>query len=259
MITIKNGKSLGVLSAAVGLAVASMAAPLAAQAAEASLTGNISVVSKYVLRGITNTTSAGTEADHGAVQGGLDFSYGGLYVGYWGSNLSYGNLGVDSTKPQTTGFESDVYAGYKLPIGPVELNFGVIQYLYTGLNIGSDADGVEGVFAVGWGPVSAGLKYLAKDVVWGNTGDIYWTLGFSQKLPMDFKFDALVGYYTYEDNGDFIAATPKSSGFRHADLKLSHPLGKSGFDMSITYVLGGEDRNGLEQPNALVLGLSTGF
>lgn len=249
----KNGKSLGVLSAAVSMAVAGLAAPLAAQA---DLTGNISVVSKYVLRGITNPASGGTEADHGAVQGGFDYSYGGFYVGYWGSNLSYTNIIAPPEKQQTTGFESDIYGGYKLKAGPVELNLGVIQYLYTGID---DGDGLEGVFAVGYGPVTAGLKYLAKDVFWGNTGDIYWTVAFSQKLPMDFKLDALVGYYTYEDSGDFIATTANSSAFRHADLKISHPIGKSGFDMSLTYIIGGEDRQGLEQPNALVLGLATGF
>jgi len=60
----KNGKSLGVLTAAVGMAVAGLTAPLAAQA---EITGNIGVFSKYVLRGITNAP----ESDVPAVQGGF--------------------------------------------------------------------------------------------------------------------------------------------------------------------------------------------
>lgn len=253
MIFTKKATSLRVLSAAVGAAVLGMAVPMAAQA---DFTGNISVVSKYVLRGITNTNSLGTEADFGAVQGGFDYSYGGLYVGYWGSSLSYSDPSKPVSKQQTTGFESDVYGGYKFKAGPVELNLGVIQYLYTGIG---DADGTEAVFAAGFGPVTAGLKYLVDDVVWGNAGDIYWTVAFSQALPKDFKFDALLGYYTYEDSGDFIATTVHSSAFRHLDLKVSHPLGKSGFDMGLTYIVGGEDRQGIQQPNALVLGLSSAF
>jgi uncharacterized protein (TIGR02001 family) len=252
MIFTKKVNSLRVLSVAVAASVVGLAAPLAAQA---DVTGNISVVSKYVLRGMTNSTSFATEADFGAVQGGFDYSHSsGIYLGYWGSSLSYNS--PTRPEPQTTGFESDIYGGYKFKAGPVDLNFGVIQYLYTGID---DGDGIEGVFAAGFGPVTAGLKYLAKDVFWGNTGDIYWTLGYSQKLPMDFKFDGVVGYYTYSDSGDFIPTTVNSSAFRHVDLKVSHPLGKSGFDMSLTYIVGGEDRQAIEQGNAIVLGLASGF
>jgi uncharacterized protein (TIGR02001 family) len=248
---VKNEMKLRTLS----LALASVFAGLVAMPAQADLTGNIGVVSKYVLRGITNSNSLGTENDGAAVQGGLDWSHSsGVYLGYWGSSLGYGD--ASKPNPQTTGFESDIYGGYKFKAGPVALDVGLIQYLYTAIG---DADGLEAVVNAGIGPVTVGVKYLTGDVVWGNKGDIYTTVGYTQALPSDFKLAGVLGYYVYKDSGEFIPATVESSAFRHVDLKLSHPLGKTGADMSLTYIVGGKDRQGLDQSNAIVLGLSTGF
>ena len=60
--------------------------------AHADVTGNIAVVSKYVLRGITNDT----ESDTATLQGGFDYAHSsGVYVGYWGSGLDYADKGVE--------------------------------------------------------------------------------------------------------------------------------------------------------------------
>jgi len=77
---------------------------------EGTLTGNINVVSKYILRGITQTYGPkladgskgtdGPEMDSPALQGGLDYVLkNGLYVGYWFSTLgySYADLNPDHT------------------------------------------------------------------------------------------------------------------------------------------------------------------
>jgi len=258
MILNKKVTSLRVLSVAVAAAVAGLAAPLAARA---DITGNIGVYSKYVLRGITNNA----ENDGVAVQGGLDWSHSsGVYLGYWGSNLDYGMTRSSTTT--VTGFENDIYGGYGFKAGPVDLSFGLIQYLYTQV---ADSDGTELVGSAGWGPVKGGFKYLLKDVAWGNKGDTYLTLDFQHALPANYEFNATLGYYLYTDSGEFIPATAENSGFRHLDLKLSHAigggasgaLGKTGFTphVSLTYVVGGEDRQGVKQGNALVLAFTTGF
>lgn len=231
-------------------------------AAQAEVTGNIGVYSKYVLRGITNNA----ENDGVAVQGGLDWSHSsGVYLGYWGSNLDYG---ITRTSTTNTGFENDIYGGYGFKAGPVDLSFGLIQYLYTQA---ADSDGTELVGSVGAGPVKGGFKYLLKDVAWGNKGDTYLTLDFKQALPADYELNATLGYYLYADSGEFepLLATTESSGFRHLDIKLSHAigggasgaLGKTGFTphVSLTYVVGGEDRQGVKQGNAIVLAFTTGF
>lgn len=259
MTSVKNEMKLRALT----LSLATVFTGLLAMPAQAEVTGNIAVVSKYVLRGITNTNSLGAENDGAAVQGGFDWSHSsGVYLGYWGSSLSYANTdtatGTTNTdsNPQTTGFENDIYGGYKFKAGPVSLDVGLIQYVYTSIG---HQDSIEAIVNAGIGPVTLGMKYLTSDVKWGNKGDIYTTLGFTQALPSDFKFAGVVGYYIYKESGEFIASSVESSAFRHVDLKISHPLGKSGADMSLTYIVGGKDRNGLDQPNAIVLGLSSGF
>lgn len=275
----KLTKRFTTLTGAAALAVSALATPMVAQA---ELSGNIGVYSAYVLRGITNAM----ENENTAVQGGVDWSHdSGFYLGYWGSNLGYtsratvadlttGEVGqvpgsVDKgTSTITTcasdgdcpaaGFENDFYLGYGGSFGSVDYDIGLIQYYYIGVE---ESDGLEIPFSLSWSGATLGLKYLTNDVVWGNAGDIYWTLGYDFSLPAGFTLGAVLGYYTYSKDGDYIPEVPeaKSSAFRHFDLSLSHPIGDTGADMSITAILGGEDRFGIDQANTVVLGVSYGF
>ncbi len=95
-------------------------------------------------------------------------------------------------------------------------------------------------------------------MAWGNQGDIYWSIGYEAGLPNDFSFGATLGYYTYEEDGEFITGG-EDSGFKHLDLTLSHPLGATGADMSITYMLGGKDRFDKDIEDTVVLGASFSF
>lgn len=230
--------------------------------AYADMTSNIGVISKYILRGVTYpavlpapgaSTPANAENDGTAVQGGVDFSHAsGFYAGYWGSNLSYGN-------DTNTGFENDLYAGYGGKVGDFGYSIGLIQYYY--LNI-DNSNGLEVDASLSFGPVKGGMKYLTGDVAWGNAGDIYWTLGYSTKFFEHFTFGTTLGFYTYSDsNGEFIpaAATVNTSAFRHLDLSLSHPIATTGADMILTYVKGGELRDGTELKDGITLGIKFGF
>lgn len=241
--------------AAMALAVTALAlSPVAG----ADLTGNINVVSKYVLRGITNGTGYGTENNGSAVQGGFDYSHAsGLYAGYWGSNLSYvatqnGNI--------FTGFESDLYAGYKGKAGPMSFGAGVIYYAYTAVE---NSDAPEITLTAGMGNLSLLVNYLTKDVIWGNKGDTYFNLGYSQPLPSDFTLAANAMYYMYKKDGRFITdtspSTAEKSAFRGLSVGLSHPLGKTGGTMGLTIVGGGSDRFGAYQKYMPVLSLGMTF
>ncbi|HER34717.1 MAG: hypothetical protein JXJ30_09395 [Halothiobacillaceae bacterium] len=229
------------------LATAVISSPMIATSAAqaASVSGNIGVFSQYILRGITNVP----ENDDATVQGGFDVGFdNGLYLGYWGSSLGYGD--------DQNGFENDFYGGYGGSIGDFSYDIGVIQYYYINID---DFDGTEAYGSVGYGPFSLGAKTLLNDVAWGNQGDTYWTANFSQPLPKGFNFDATLGYYTYEDSGEYIASTPEDGAFRHLNLSLSHPIGNTGADMGVTYVIGGKDRNGVDQDNAVFFSLTYGF
>lgn len=243
----KFSKNLHLYAIAASLALPAMMAPIPAGAA---LSGNVGVFSKYVFRGSTNDA----ENDGTAVQGGLDYSHdNGFYAGYWASNLDY----ADASDPAQTGFENDFYAGYSGEASGFSYDVGVLQYYY--LNI-EDSDALELYGSVGYGPFSVGLTYSADDVTWENEGDMYWTFGYATGLPNGFDFSATAGYFMYEDAaGEFIPASSSDGGLKHVDLSLSHAVGDTGADMSITYIIGGEDRNEVDQEDAVVLGLSYGF
>ncbi len=261
MIFSKKVNSLRVLSVAVAASVAGLAAPLAAQA---DFTGNINVVSKYVLRGVTNSggTGTGTENTGAALQGGFDYSHSsGIYAGYWGSSLSYvydGTLDTANNSGLLTGFESDLYAGYKGKAGPVSYGVGAIYYAYTGVE---ESDGAEIALTAGIGNASLGVNYLLQDLWWGNQGDAYITLGYTQPLPADFSVAATLMYYMYTKDGKYIPETADSvdSAFRGVSVSLTHPLGKTGGTMGLTLVGGGENRVGAYQKFMPVLSLGMTF
>lgn len=92
-----------------------------------TFTGNISFVSDYRFRGISQTMR------QPAAQGGLDYSYrSGFYLGTWASN-------VDGTTHfyNNTSMEWDFYGGYKgkllsCLISDLSYNVGLICYYYPG-------------------------------------------------------------------------------------------------------------------------------
>ncbi len=238
------------LAIATAISIASMAAVITP--AQAELTGNIGVFSQYVLRGITNSP----ENDNAAVQGGLDWSHdSGFYVGYWASNLGYGQTAGD-----VKGFENDFYLGWGGEAGSINWDLGATQYYYLNLD---DANAFEPYAYIGFGPVTFGFKYLAQDVAWGNSGDTYWTLDASGEIGAGFSLGGSLGYYTYEKDGEFIPAVAGDSaigsGFRHLVIDLSHPIGNTGADMALSYIIGGDDRYGVSQKDQMVLSLTYGF
>lgn len=233
------------IALATTLAVSAMAVPLAAQA---GMTGNIGVFSQYVLRG----NAISPENSSAALQGGFDWSNdSGVYLGYWGSNLGY------ATSPYKAGqgFENDFYGGYSGTSGKVSYSAGLIGYKYLHV---ADSDGFEVVGSVGYGPVTLGANYLTRNLAWGNKGDIYWHLDYSTSLPKGFTLASTLSYYTYKKDSSNLTTT-KTSNFRYASVTLSHPIAKSGADMSVSYILGGRDRTDASLGRAIVFGVSYGF
>jgi hypothetical protein len=99
------------------------AAPAAAPASPWTLTSNISFVSNYYARGVSQSWNMP------AVQGGFDVSHSsGFYAGAWGSTISERTYVGGST-------EFDLYAGYNGSIAAVDglgYTVGVIGYFYPG-------------------------------------------------------------------------------------------------------------------------------
>ena len=139
------------------LILAALAVPAVAMAdtAPASpFSGNVSLTTDYLYRGITQTNH------EGAIQGGFDYvNPNGFYVGTWGSNISwlYSSQGYAATSGAS--LELDTYGGYSASFaGDYNYNVGFLRYNYGGNAAGAvNADTNEFYGSIGWKTVS--LKY----------------------------------------------------------------------------------------------------
>lgn len=275
-------------------------APDAAAAVAPTLSGHLDLVSKYILRGVSTTYGPAApglgnggadapESDKPALQWGLDWTHpSGVFLGYWAStiNYSYERLGESWRDRSIADFqhhksiENDLYGGYNGKAGDVGYTVGLTGYHYIN---GKYADALETKLGLSYGAFSATAQTLLKDVVWGNRGDTYWTVGYSQPLPYDIALTATLGWYTYHREGQFLGSTdtltgtrcaagagfvdngcvaggtPISSGFRHLTVGFTQPIGKTGLTWGLQGLIGGDNRFGVKQDNRLVATLSYGF
>jgi uncharacterized protein (TIGR02001 family) len=150
--------------AALAVVVAGVLAPAVSQA---QVSYNVGLFSDYRYRGISQTRLKP------ALQGGVDYSASGFYVGAWASNINWikdtGTLLRDSgTLPGVdvgnANIELDLYGGYKGEISK-ELTYdvGVLGYVYPGNKLGNaspiykNANTTEIYGALTYGPAT--LKY----------------------------------------------------------------------------------------------------
>lgn len=221
--------------------------------AHAGLTGHIDVVSKYILRGITNAP----ESDGPAVQGGVDYvSDSGFYAGYWFSTLSYSYQELDGVSSTENSTEHDFYAGYNGKIGELGYTIGGTIYYYSP---GWESTAYETKLGLSYGAFGLTAQTLLNDVTFGNTGDTYWVASYTTPVAKDFTFTGQLGLYTYEKDGDFVLGTTESAGFRHLTLGVTRPLGATGATWGLQYIIGGDDRFGVKQNNQLVGSLVMSF
>ena len=100
----------------------------AAEAPEVSpITANVTVVSDYRYRGLTQSNFKP------AIQGGFDYAHeSGLYIGNWNSSISWISDGYGTTPAVSAPIEMDFYAGFKKElIGEgFASDIGVLQYYY---------------------------------------------------------------------------------------------------------------------------------
>jgi len=249
-----KSKKLNLTTAALAASIATGASFAAPETAQAEVSYNIGIHSKYLLRGIFEENTGA------AVQGGVDYAQdSGFYAGWWFSSLSYNYEAPADTKTNVQGFENDFYAGYAGSINKdMGYDVGVIQYIYVGVD-DSDLTELTGKFT--FKDFYVGMQYLLTDGWWGNSGDIYWKAGWSGAVGNDITLAADLGYYMYDDsdNSELGTATTSDSGFRHLNITASSPIGKTGADAYIQYTVAGEDRAGVEYNDSMVAGITYGF
>ena len=169
-------------------------APAPAPAATPSpFTGNFTIASEYLYRGIAQTRGKP------AVQGGFDYAHpSGFYVGTWGSNISW----IGDTAPgASASLELDIYGGYKGAItGDLGYDVGVLTYNYPGTNKPSGnakPDTTEVYGALSWKWLSAKYSY--------STGSLFgWTTPTGGKTTGSGYFD-LTGTFDLGDGWGVVA------------------------------------------------------
>src|SRR5438128_942624 len=115
-----------ILPLALAAASASVSAPAMAQQAAATpppplVAGNMTLVTDYRFRGISQTLG------RPAIQGGFDYAHeSGIYLGNWNSNVS------SAAGYPGANLEMDFYGGYKKAFGDFGLDVGAIYYYYPG-------------------------------------------------------------------------------------------------------------------------------
>lgn len=156
-----------------------------AQAAEIS--GNVTLATDYVWRGVSQTDEAA------AIQGGFDVATdSGLYAGVWGSNIAFSGS-----------VETDYYVGFSNDLNDsFGYDMGVLRYGYP-----NDPSGANTAFDELYGSVSfkdftIGVSY-SNDFS-GETGRAtYYSLGYDLSLPNDFVLTLHYGKQNIEDLDDY--------------------------------------------------------
>ena len=190
-----------------------VAAPTLALAAEPAsphtLSGNITLTSDYVFRGVSQTQN------EPAIQGGFDYAHAsGFYAGTWASNVAWVNEG---NYKDDSSLEIDLYGGYKGALGDVGYDVGVITYFYPGDQVAgsNDPDTTEVYLGASWKFLSAKFSYTVSDrfVGWGTADDVsnpngdtdgsyYIELNANYGLDNGWGLLGHVGYQDVKDNDD---------------------------------------------------------
>ncbi len=146
-----------VLAIAVAAAVAVPSLARAQATSPHSVAGNMSIVSDYRFRGISQTFG------QPGIQGGIDYSHAsGFYLGNWNSNVS-------SLSFPDGSIEMDFYGGYKFGAGPVTMDVGLLQYYYPNVKFGSEkADTLEAYVGVSWKFLTAKYSITTGDYFGAN-------------------------------------------------------------------------------------------
>jgi uncharacterized protein (TIGR02001 family) len=183
---------------AIAAAISGLFAPAAfAQAAPtvevSPITANVSLVSDYRYRGITQTNYMP------AVQGGFDYAHSsGLYIGNWNSTISWI---ADANPSITAPLETNFYGGFKKElIAPgFASDVGVLQYYYP----------AKGNFSANLNP---------------NTTELY--------AAQNFTFGALTGFVKINYAVTTLFGLANSSGSFYPDLTVNYDTGIWGIGLN---------------------------
>jgi len=238
------------------LAAVVVAATAAPGVSFADLAFNVGAVTDYRYRGISQSRLKP------ALQGGIDWSQDGFYVGTWASTIKWIEdletlTGVDTGNANV---EVDIYGGYKGEIaGGFGYDVGVLQYWYPGNKVGNlspffkNANTTEIYGALTYGPAT--LKYShALSNTFGNPdskNSYYIDLTANFEAPWGLTVTPHVGYQKIEGPYDPFAS------YTDYSLTVSKEVVK-GLVVSLAAIGTDADKAWYISPSGKFLGKTTG-
>jgi uncharacterized protein (TIGR02001 family) len=174
------------------ISVAVAATLFVPQLAAAQVAGNVSLVSDYRFRGLSQTF------EEPALQGGFDYAHAsGLYVGNWNSSIS------DSFYAGSP-LEMDFYGGYKGSAGAFGYDVGILYYYYPGSNLAGvgTIDNTEIYAGASWKFLSLKYFYAVSDFfgVANTDGSDYIDLSAAWDLGQGWGLAGHVGHQKVKNN-----------------------------------------------------------
>ncbi len=193
---------------------------------EWTYSGNMSLVSDYRFRSISQTYR------QPAVQGGFDLNHrGGFYAGTWASNVS-GNQ-----YPGGNGMELELYGGYRLALhSNLKLDVGFIYYAYPDAKVsagGKRFNTTEIYAGISQGNFSAKLNYAITDNFGLNDSDgsYYLDLNYTHPLSKATNVVAHLGRQSVHNGTQGGAVNPN-----YTDFKLGLTTEAAGLSWGIAYI-----------------------
>lgn len=168
------------------------------------LSANVSLTTKYKYRGQDQSNPA----DHvlPAIQGGFDYTLGGLYLGNWNSSVGFAG-----------GTEMDFYGGYKGELAAgLGYDVGVLTYYYPG-DGNSSLNTTEIYAGLSYGIFSGKYSHTVSSKYFGfakGSGTGYLDLSANYEFAPSWTLNAHVGYTS------FTSGAKANGGADYTDIKL---------------------------------------
>lgn len=180
------------------MALATMTTTMAnmatAQEKEYTISKNVSIVSDYVFRGISQSDEAP------ALQGEVGFEHmNGFHASIWGSTINFANDGDES-------IELDLSAGYAFNYNGIDFDLGAIQYYYPETSSSRNYNFLEFYANAGkdFGPVAATVGVNYSNDYFASSGQTqYYSLGLEAPVYENLTAVASIGRHYIDDNASF--------------------------------------------------------
>ena len=199
--------------------------------AQAGTSGNVSLTSDYVFRGVSQSNQ------EPALQGGVEYSAdSGFYIGSWGSSISWLSDLSTSAAPISSSLELDVYGGYRGKFSDaVSYDVGAAYYWYpgdfpSGFNSADTLEVYAGITVVASDKVSLGAKYSHA------TTDLFGYVDSDGSGYLDFSANFSVGAGVTINTHAGKQWIEGNAAFEYTDWKLGATKAfDNGFSVALVY------------------------